>query len=202
MRRTPLFGSPLFLSRPPGTEALRHALTRQILEDARTRPGVQRSNIGGWHSPPDLFARPEPCFAELKTLVFASFQQVVRAQAQARGRTVPGDLKLAGEAWAMVMEAGHYSAPHHHGDAQWACVFYADAGDAPSAASSPAGMLTFLDPRGGRMGPDPLDLFEVRQDLRPKDGLLLFFPAWLQHHVHPYTGSRPRVSVSCNLSLV
>lgn len=55
----------------------------------------------------------------------------------------------------------------------------------------PAGRLTFLDPRGGRMGPAPLDLFEVRQELRPKDGLLLFFPAWLQHHVHPYAGSRP-----------
>ena len=201
MRRTPLFESPLFLSLPKGTEDLRRALRDQILRDTKTRPGVQRSNIGGWHSPPDLFERPEPCFTALKALIFESFQQVLREQAQARGRAIPSDLRVGGQAWSMVMESGHYSAPHHHGDAQWASVFYVDAGDAPATPASPAGMLTFLDPRGGRMGPDPLDLFEVRQDLRPKDGLLLFFPAWLQHHVHPYAGTRPRVSVSSNLLL-
>lgn len=199
MRRTPLFASPLFMSRPPGTEALRAALRTQIQSEARSSPGEQRSNIGGWHSAPKLFERPEPCFVALKELVFSSFRQVLKAQCQARGRCAPPEVRIGGQAWAMVMEKGHYSAPHHHGDAQWASVFYVDAGDAPGDPSSPAGMLTFLDPRGGRMGPDPLGLFEVRQDLRPKDGLLLFFPAWLQHHVHPYGGSRPRISVSSNL---
>jgi len=199
VRRTPLFASPLFMSRPPGTEALRAELRAQIQSEARASAGVQRSNIGGWHSQSDLFERAEPCFVALKELVFSSFRQVLQSQGKARGRSVSPQLRLGGQAWAMVMEKGHYSAPHHHGEAQWASVFYVDAGDAPRDPSSPAGMLTFLDPRGGRMGPDPLGLFEVRQDLRPKDGLLLFFPAWLQHHVHPYGGSRPRVSVSSNL---
>ena len=199
MRRTPLFASPLFMARPHGTDALRAELRKRVLAEARVSSGVQRSNIGGWHSPSDLFERSDACFTDLKKLVVSSFRQVLQAQGKARGRSVPQDVRIGGQAWAMVMEKGHYSAPHHHGDAQWASVFYVDAGDAPDDASSPAGMLTFLDPRGGRMGPDPLDLFEVRQDLRPKDGLLLFFPAWLQHHVHPYGGSRPRVSVSSNL---
>jgi uncharacterized protein (TIGR02466 family) len=187
------------MSRPPGTEALRAELRARIQSEARALPGVQRSNIGGWHSPPDLFERTEPCFVALKELVFSSFRQALQSQGKARGRSVPAEVRLGGQAWAMVMGKGHYSAPHHHGDAQWASVFYVDAGDPPGDPSSPAGMLTFLDPRGGRMGPDPLDLFEVRQDLRPKDGLMLFFPAWLQHHVHPYGGRRPRVSVSSNL---
>ena len=200
MRRTPLFESPLFLSLPKGTEDLRRALRDQILRDTKTRPGVQRSNIGGWHCRPTCSIAPSPA-SPPQGLDLGVLPAGAPEQAQARGRAIPGDLRVGGQAWSMVMESGPYSAPHHHGDAQWASVFYVDAGDAPATPASPAGMLTFLDPRGGRMGPDPLDLFEVRQDLRPKDGLLLFFPAWLQHHVHPYAGTRPRVSVSSNLLL-
>jgi uncharacterized protein (TIGR02466 family) len=174
-------------------------LRNQILSDVEHHPGVQRSNIGGWHSAPDLFARSEGCFQELRTLLLSQFQTVLRGEAQVRGTRLPDDLRVEAQAWSMVMRAGEYSAPHHHGEAQWAAVFYVDVGD--GGGPEPAGHLTFLDPRGARGGADPLGLFAVRQDLRPKDGLLLFFPAWLQHHVHPYQGSRPRISVSCNLSL-
>ena len=199
MRRTPLFSTPLFLVRPAGTDALRSALKDQVLEDAQKTPGVQRSNIGGWHSPPDVFARPEACFQELRSLVLSQFRAVLETEAQARGVRLARDLRVEASAWSMVMEVGQYSAPHHHGEAQWAAVFYVDAGD--ERGPGPAGNLTFLDPRGARGGVDPLGFFAVRQDLRPKDGLLLFFPAWLQHHVHPYTGTRPRISVSSNLSV-
>lgn len=199
MRRTPLFTSPLFLSRPRDTGDLRAELTRILLDEAETAAGVQRSNVGGWHSEPDLFTRPGPAFAALQRLLFSEFREALQLQAQARGRTVHPELRIGGQAWAMVMESGHYSVPHHHGDAHWACVFYVDAGELPADPKTPTGMLTFLDPRGPLKGEDPLELFETRQDLRPKDGLLVFFPGWLQHHVHPYAGDRPRVSISANL---
>ena len=36
---------------------------------------------------------------------------------------------------------------------------------------------------------------------RPQAGLLVVFPSWLYHWVHPYTGQRPRVAVSFNATL-
>lgn len=199
MRRTPLFASPLLLSRPQDTADLRASLSRLILEEAATASGVQRSNVGGWHSASDLFERSESCLVALRGLVFSAFREALTLQAESRGRHVHPNLRVGGQAWAMVMKSGHYSVPHHHGDAHWACIFYVDVGEPPADPTTPTGMLSFLDPRGPLKGDDPLELFETRQDLRPKDGLLVFFPGWLQHHVHPYVGSRPRISISCNL---
>ena len=31
--------------------------------------------------------------------------------------------------------------------------------------------------------------------------MLVIFPGWLMHHVHAYRGARPRVAISCNLTL-
>lgn len=197
MRRSLLFPSPVFLSLPPGQEALRATLRDRLLAEAAVQPGVQKSNVGGWHSPPDLLERPDPPFQALGRLILDGFREVLRQQAESGGRAVDPAMRVGGQAWAMVMKRGHYSTPHHHGDAHWAAVYYVDAGD--PGDSGPGGRLTFLDPRGPLKGEDPLELFDTRHDLKPRDGLLVFFPGWLQHHVHPYAGDRARVSVSCNL---
>jgi hypothetical protein len=31
--------------------------------------------------------------------------------------------------------------------------------------------------------------------------MLVVFPGWLQHYVHPYRGTRPRVAIACNLTM-
>jgi hypothetical protein len=35
----------------------------------------------------------------------------------------------------------------------------------------------------------------------PRSGLLLLFPAWLYHYVHPYVGTVPRVCVAFNVTI-
>lgn len=198
-RRELLFASPVYLSRPPGTERMRAELRDIFLNEARTTAGVRQSNVGGWHSAPDLLERRSGPFPALATLLVDGLRAVLAAECAARGRPADPALRIAGFSWAMVMERGHYSQPHHHGEAHWACAFYVDAGEPDGAA--PAGHLSFLDPRGSVGRADPLDLFPGRQDVRPVDGLLVYFPGWLLHHVHPHQGARPRVSISANLVL-
>ncbi len=198
-RRELLFPSPLYLSRPAGTEALRAALRETLATEARSTSGVRQSNVGGWHSAPDLLERREEPFPALAALLVDGLRGVLAAECTARGRTVDPALKIAGFGWGMVMERGHYSQPHHHGEAHWACAFYVDAGEPDG--EPPAGHLTFLDPRGAVGRADPLDLFPGRQDVRPADGVLVYFPGWLVHHVHPHQGARARISVSANFVL-
>lgn len=198
MRRQDLFISPLFYTAPPGTAALNAQLRSAILAEAAADPGMQKSNVGGWHSKQDLLTRPEPHYRALTQIILSGFRE---ALAQLRPASkADAKLQVGGLAWAMVMHDGHYSAPHHHGEAHWAAVYYVDAGDPPGPDAPPnAGHLTFLDPRGHRQVDDALELFPAAQDVRPKTGVLVFFPGWLSHHVHPYRGTRPRISVSCNL---
>ena len=35
--------------------------------------------------------------------------------------------------------------------------------------------------------------------LRPKTGMIVMFPSWLQHAVRPFHGSGPRISIAINL---
>jgi hypothetical protein len=37
--------------------------------------------------------------------------------------------------------------------------------------------------------------------VRPENGMMLIFPGWLNHYVHPYWGERERISVAFNLMI-
>jgi uncharacterized protein (TIGR02466 family) len=198
MQRRELFPSPLYIARTQGGEQLRAELRERLLAEAAASEGMKVSNVRSWHSEQDLFTRTEPCFRSLTELILGGFRRVLADGAQRAGQAPDPSKRISGIAWAMVMQQGGYSRPHHHGEAHWAGVYYVDAGE---DLEPPDGCLSFLDPRGGLNAPDPLGLFHSKHDLKPVDGLLVFFPGWLGHYVHPYTGSRPRVSVACNLQV-
>ncbi len=44
----------------------------------------------------------------------------------------------------------------------------------------------------------PGDPYGAPVRVRPEAGLLVIFPSWLYHWVHPYMGDRPRIAVSFN----
>jgi len=92
---------------------------------------------------------------------------------------------------------GGYVVPHDHGDVHWSVAYYVDAGD---EVPPPSGRLAFLDPRrSGRSIPELA--LATTFELAPRTGALVVFPGWLQHHVHPYRGQRPRICISCNLTM-
>ena len=57
-----------------------------------------------------------------------------------------------------------------------------------------------IDPRPGpHGGPLPTHAFNRPLIIDPEPGMLLMFPGWLLHYVHPYRGTTPRVSIAFNL---
>ena len=63
-------------------------------------------------------------------------------------------------------------------------------------------MLEFLDPRGGAEAVTaPGDPYGEPFRVWPESGLLVVFPSWLYHWVHPYAGKTPRIAVSFNVML-
>jgi hypothetical protein len=80
-------------------------------------------------------------------------------------------------------------------------VYYVDPGSY-SPDSSLSGILEFLDPRAGAEAVRaPGDPYGEPVRVRPQAGLLVIFPSWLYHWVHPYQGDTPRVAVSFNASV-
>jgi hypothetical protein len=65
-----------------------------------------------------------------------------------------------------------------------------------------SGVLEFLDPRVGVEAVcTPGDPYGEPVRVRPESGLLIVFPSWLYHWVHPYAGQSPRIAVSFNVTL-
>jgi hypothetical protein len=104
-------------------------------------------------------------------------------------------------AWATVCRAGAYHAPHSHPDSAWSGVYYVDGG-AENPDQPLSGMLEFLDPRAGAEAVSaPGDPYGEPFRVRPQAGLLVVFPSWLYHWVHPYAGETPRIAISFNATI-
>jgi uncharacterized protein (TIGR02466 family) len=183
--------------RVPDAELMNQELRELILAQEGSYVSLGRSNIGGWHSRPDFLNRSEAMVGALTTWVTWVVGQMVDATT-GRG-AFKG--KLSVWAWATICREGAYHAPHSHPDSAWSGVYYVDVGEYnPNRPLS--GVLEFLDPRVGVEAVSaPGDPYGEPFRVRPESGLLVVFPSWLYHWVHPYAGRSPRIAVSFNVTL-
>lgn len=168
-----------------------------ILELERQQPGAeQRSNVGGWHSGSDFLSRPEQPVTDLKRNIRELVGPVLRnATADAP------DLKLTYQidGWANVLRNGQYHNVHNHPESIWSGVYYVVVGK-PDPARPLSGDLEFIDPRGSiNMVSPPGSVMDRKFRVHPHAGLMVLFPSWLQHFVHPYFGPGERITVAFNV---
>jgi uncharacterized protein (TIGR02466 family) len=180
----------------PDAETMNSELGSLIFAEEATYATVGRSNIGGWHSRTDFLNHPEPAVAALTNWITWAVRHMVKATTGCD--TFQGTLLLS--AWAAICRTGAYHAPHSHPDSAWSGVYYVDAGtEDPEHPLS--GVLEFLDPRAGvEAVTAPGDPYGKPFRIWPEDGLIVIFPSWLYHWVHPYTGLAPRIAISFNAS--
>lgn len=201
MQRLELFSTPLLVHPRSIDAALAQRLAARFVAQSHAEPGVQRSNMGGWHSAPDLSTRDDPDLRALMDAIWAGVRTSVDALGASRSAGVGQSYRFGIQAWAMVMRAGDYIVPHHHAAAPLSGVLYLDAGEPATEIHPKSGRLTFIDPRNGIAPADGLDLFPALFEVRPRTASMAVFPGFVQHFVHTYQGGRPRVSVSFNVRL-
>lgn len=204
-----LFATPVHVFEVPAMKEHNAALASQLLTESNAGGGLRRSNVGGWHSPPDLAQRSDPGLVCLMQVLVSYVGHVVHSQAveQAHANQQPApdpqwldSMRWSVLAWAMVMHRGHYTELHEHGDAHWSMAYYPDAGDPPTEAHPRSGALALVDPRRSNR---PVPGLEAPSTIliRPRTGVLVVFPGWLQHFVHTYEGRTPRVCISANITM-
>lgn len=111
------------------------------------------------------------------------------------------------QGWANINRSGDYHDPHNHPYAYLSGTYYVRVPQAKVLSRNRAdvrpGCITFYDPRGS------VNMTAIKQDpqvepeftVTPRPGMILLWPAFLMHFVHPNLSQQPRISLSFNLIL-
>ena len=182
-------------------EALNTDLRKILLAREQSMPelntgGISRSNVAGWKSRDDLLRWPEPAIKELQHRVVDALQVLMKASPKKNSSIIKG-MELY--AWANINRTGSYNTMHNHPGNHWAAVYYVDAGK-PDPQRPQSGLFEIQDPRTGAMNVPGFD-FGDKVLVNPVAGLLMLFPAWMNHCVHPFFGEGERISIAFNVRL-
>lgn len=115
------------------------------------------------------------------------------------------DWKLHG--WASINRFGDYHDYHNHPHSYLSGTYYVRVPETVEALSTRAdvrpGRITFYDPRSAvnmtAIKSDPY--IEAEHTVTPKPGMIMLWPAFLNHFVHPNLSKELRVSISYNVVL-
>lgn len=198
-----LYPTPVILYDLDNAEPMNAALTQIINAKRSADVGLQRSNYGGWHSNVDMMVWSEQ---EARIILNTAIKQIAALTADIHplGKR---DFNFDAQMWANISGPGHSNQMHCHPGALWSGVYYVDVGeDDPTVDVE--GELLLLDPRFpmNTMYMPELVLRDEKGSpqysqtpIRPVNGRLVMFPAWLKHSVRPYRGTRERISIAFNL---
>jgi len=193
----PAYATPIWHSKVPDSAAMNEGLKAMILERADPEPNDDRSNMGGWHSKIDLLQWGGPHIDQLIKTIQGGLKSLTQATGGAEDAQQGMFYTIA---WANVLYQGGYNRVHDHFGYIWSRVYYVDVGE-PAPDRTLSGVLEFIDPRAAVTWPYvPGQPFRHLIRVNPEAGMMVMFPSWLLHHVHPYMGARPRISIAFNAS--
>jgi len=187
----------LFLKRQiPGSEQANIALSAWILQLAE-----QNDQLTTDYQLQNLFETDHPSIQWLRQCTNKTVIDYLKAQ------SINYDVDWRVQAWANINRKGDYHSLHNHPRSYLSGTYYVEVPEQPDLEDrrndiNPAS-ISFFDPRpqvnmtaiAGDSQIDP----EYR--VLPKAGLMLLWPSFLHHAVHPNLADAPRISVSFNILL-
>jgi uncharacterized protein (TIGR02466 family) len=183
------FAVPVFTAEMEGFTAHREGIISRVRALRDGQPGMQRSNLRGWHSADNLHLDDDEHIAWL----FRNIESFTTACAtnSAGGRN-PGEIIIE-DAWANINPGGGWNMPHMHLPADWSGVCYISIEEDVTQIRGD-GDLILIDPhpagqRFGRGG---------TVNIRPSTGKIVLFPSYLMHMVAPHSGTSERISIAFN----
>lgn len=144
----------------------------------------------GWQTPHDLHTRPE--FAVLFEAITAVLVELSGAE-----DVPPSRRPVIESAWSNVEGKGDFVRVHMHPWSAWSGVYYAQVDER-------TGDIFFEDPRPAQKAlswPHARGENRGLVQFRPRPGMLVVFPSWLEHYTDPSRSERERVCVAFNASL-
>jgi len=189
--------TPAFVFWLPDADRLNPALKQTILEREKAQPGLNNSNVGGWHSGRDFSAWGGPALAELLNTAKGFANQITLDR---KGRRSHPAWEV--ECWANINRRGHANKRHSHPGCFLSGTYYVDVGAIGLKADS-GGRFRFHDPRAAASVMTPATVVgkDSKPEIHPEAGMMILFPSWMPHSVEHYAGPGTRISIAFNLAL-
>ena len=157
--------------------------------------GLQRSNIDGWHSPD--FSLKEKDTAAYK--FFTSLRKYLVDVFKILGWRYDPDKIIMTNMWAIINKKNNFNLPHIHPNCYLSAAYYVKTHDG-------CGRIKFTNPNLASRQRSPLienktDFNQNGIEIDPKEGDLLFFPAYLTHEVLRNNSEEERIVISFNIDV-
>ena len=190
------FPQPVFHYKIDNFEKHNNELSKYIYDLYEAdKEGLQRSNIGGWHSKPfnlkDQQSAPYNFFMETQKYVVDVFKEYGWSY-------VPEKINLT-EMWAIINKKDNFNIEHTHPNNFLSAAYYVKA---------PENCGSFRVTNPNIISRERIARSDSRTDLNqnvgqivPSEGDLLIFPAYLPHSVGKNLSEEDRVMVSFNIDI-
>jgi len=193
----PVFAPILTEFEIPDKDRLNGDLMADIAKWREQEQGITRSNVSGWHSAGNIYARPEEPFVRIcRHFVEACKPVIARFMTFDTFQTK----KLNCQGWVNVNPQHAYNQIHTHDEYDLSGVYYVKV---PEPSHKESGALQFLNPsyRGGPYS----ELFKAMNPstftVTPREGTMLIFPSAMPHWVLPNDENEDRISIAFNLRI-
>ena len=158
--------------------------------------GLARSNQGGWHSKPfDLKKRNEAPF-----LFFLDIQKYVADVFKEYGWFYAPDKVKLTEMWAIINKKNNFNLEHTHPNNYLSAAYYVKA---------PENCGSFKVSNPNQIAKERIALSDKRTEfnqniaqIKPVEGDLLLFPAYLPHSVGMNLSEKDRIVISFNIDIL
>ena len=101
--------------------------------------------------------------------------------------------------WVNIYRSSDYCMPHSHVRSTASVVYFVDTGD-QGDKDEVGGRFAFVDPRLGTCCQDQDQCMTTPYLPEMTAGTMIIFPSQLVHAVNPYTGVKPRITMSWNIN--
>jgi len=157
--------------------------------------GLQRSNIDGWHS--QDFSLKEKDTAAYK--FFTSLKKYLIDVFKILGWQYDPNKIIMTNMWAIINKKNNFNLPHIHPNCYLSAAYYVKTHDG-------CGKIKFTNPNLASRQRSPLienktDFNQNGIEIDPKEGDLLFFPAYLTHEVLRNNSDKERIVISFNIDI-
>ena len=168
-----------------------YSYIKKLKEEKGT--GLNKSSIGGWHSPNFNLEDSEPRY-----FVNAINKSLNSAINDMGWDVTSHKVKISGM-WSIINKSGSSNARHIHPNCFLSAAYYVK-------APENCGDIMFHDPRAAPVFRRPKiandnNLNAVEISVVPEEGLLVLFPSYLHHSVKASVSEKERVVISFNIDL-
>lgn len=191
------FPQPIFHYELDNYKRHNEELSKYIYDLQKKDPdGVARSNQGGWHSKPfnlkDKENAPFKFFIDIQRYVADTFQEY-------GWKYEPGKVNLT-EMWAIINKKNNFNLEHTHPNNYLSAAYYVKAPD--NCGSFKVTNPNLISRERITVSEKNTEFNQNIAQIKPKEGDLLLFPAYLPHSVGMNLSEEDRIVISFNIDIL